>query len=50
MNLWDTNFEIAELTQVVRQQDASFAEMLNRLRVHKKKETLSPSDINMLKQ
>ncbi|XP_052393335.1 uncharacterized protein LOC127941915 isoform X1 [Carassius gibelio] len=50
VNLWDTNFEIAELTQVVRQQDASFAEMLNRLRVHKKNETLSPNDINMLKQ
>ncbi len=50
VNLWDSNFEIAELTQVVRQQDASFAEMLNRLRVHKKKESLSPSDVNMLKQ
>lgn len=50
VNLWDNNFEIAELTQVVRQQDASFAEMLNRLRVHKKNETLSPNDINMLKQ
>uniref|UniRef100_A0A9J8BCB5 ATP-dependent DNA helicase n=1 Tax=Cyprinus carpio carpio TaxID=630221 RepID=A0A9J8BCB5_CYPCA len=50
VNLWDNNFEIAELTQVVRQQDASFAEVLNRLRVHKKKETLSPNDINMLKQ
>ncbi|XP_073694460.1 uncharacterized protein [Garra rufa] len=50
VNLWENNFEIAELTQVVRQQNTSFAEMLNRLRVHKKKETLSPSDINMLKQ
>ncbi|XP_048020488.1 ATP-dependent DNA helicase PIF1-like isoform X1 [Megalobrama amblycephala] len=50
VNLWDNNFEIAELTQVVRQQDVSFAETLNRLRVRKKNEPLSSSDINMLKQ
>ncbi|XP_073723480.1 LOW QUALITY PROTEIN: uncharacterized protein [Misgurnus anguillicaudatus] len=50
VNLWDNIFEIAELTNVVRQEDASFAEMLNRVRVRKKKESLSLSDINMLKQ
>ncbi|XP_042609822.1 uncharacterized protein LOC122142829 [Cyprinus carpio] len=38
------------LAKVVRQQDPSFAEMLNRLRVHKKKECLSTNDIAMLKQ
>nr|XP_055075157.1 uncharacterized protein LOC129454640 [Misgurnus anguillicaudatus] len=50
VNLWDNIFEFAELTKVVRQQDASFAEMLNRLRVPKKNEPLSLSDVNMLKQ
>ncbi|XP_067306866.1 uncharacterized protein [Pseudorasbora parva] len=50
VNLWDNNFEIAELTEVVRQRDVSFAETLNRLRVRKKNEPLSSSDINMLKQ
>lgn len=50
VNFWENNFEIAELTEVVRQQDVSFAETLNRLRVRKKNEPLSSSDINMLKQ
>lgn len=50
VNLWDNIFEIAELTKVVRQEDSSFAEMLNRLRVRKKNEPLNLSDVNMLKQ
>ncbi|XP_065139046.1 uncharacterized protein [Paramisgurnus dabryanus] len=50
VNLWDNIFKIAELTKVVRQEDASFAEMLNRLRVRKKNEPLNLSDVNMLKQ
>lgn len=49
-NLWENNFEIAELTKVVRQQDKTFAKMLNRLRVHKKHEPLNSSDALMLKQ
>ncbi|XP_048046234.1 LOW QUALITY PROTEIN: uncharacterized protein LOC125268187 [Megalobrama amblycephala] len=49
VNLWENNFELAELTKVVRQQDASFAEMLNRLRVRNKNESLSTTDIAMLK-
>ncbi|XP_026120183.1 LOW QUALITY PROTEIN: uncharacterized protein LOC113099530, partial [Carassius auratus] len=50
VNLWEKNFELAELTKVVRQQDSSFAEMLNRLRVHKKNECLTTNDIGMLKK
>ena len=49
-NLWEGNFEVAELTQVVRQENAAFAGMLNRLRVHKKKEPLSNRDVLTLKQ
>ncbi|XP_073714001.1 uncharacterized protein [Misgurnus anguillicaudatus] len=50
VNLWENNFELAELTKVVRQQDASFAGMLNRLRVHKKSEDLTTTDIAVLKK
>ncbi|XP_052421004.1 uncharacterized protein LOC127964736 [Carassius gibelio] len=50
VNLWENNFELAELTKVVRQQDSSFAEMLNRLRVRKKNECLTTNDIGMLKK
>ncbi|XP_039509525.1 uncharacterized protein LOC120464209 [Pimephales promelas] len=49
VNLWENNFELAQLTKIVRQQDPSFAEMLNRLRVHKKDEPLTTPDIDMLK-
>ena len=49
-NLWEGNFEVAQLTQVVRQENAEFAGLLNRLRVRKKKEPLSSRDILTLKQ
>lgn len=49
VKLWENNFELAELTKVVRQQDSNFAEMLNRLRVRNKKESLTTTDIVMLK-
>ncbi|XP_072232324.1 uncharacterized protein [Leuresthes tenuis] len=50
VNMWDNNFEVAELTEVLRQENADFAEMLNRLRVHKKNECLSARDVLALKQ
>ncbi|XP_062409039.1 uncharacterized protein LOC134100005 [Sardina pilchardus] len=49
-NLWDNNFEVAELTKVVRQENVAFAEMLNRLRVRKKNEPLTDRDVLTLKQ
>ncbi|XP_041961680.1 uncharacterized protein LOC121719960 [Alosa sapidissima] len=49
-NLWDNNFEVAELTKVVRQENAAFAEMLNRLRVRKKNEPLTDCDVLTLRQ
>ncbi|XP_041939999.1 ATP-dependent DNA helicase PIF1-like [Alosa sapidissima] len=49
-NLWDNNFEVAELTKVVRQENAAFAEMLNRLRVRKKNEPLTNCDVLTLRQ
>ncbi|KAK0145467.1 ATP-dependent DNA helicase PIF1 [Merluccius polli] len=49
-SLWEGNFEVAELTQVVRQENAAFAGMLHRLRLHKKKEPLSNHDVVTLKQ
>ncbi|XP_060776102.1 uncharacterized protein LOC132885442 [Neoarius graeffei] len=49
-NLWENNFEIFELTTVVRQQNAAFAETLNHLRVRKKKEPLNVHDELTLKQ
>lgn len=50
VNLWENNFEVAQLTKVVRQDNAAFAEMLNRLRVRKKNEPLSEDDVLTLKQ
>ncbi|XP_072239813.1 uncharacterized protein [Leuresthes tenuis] len=50
VNMWDNNFEVAELTEVLRQENADFAEMLNRLRVRKKNECLSARDVLALKQ
>ncbi|XP_064617311.1 uncharacterized protein LOC135481415 [Liolophura sinensis] len=46
-NLW-SEFKIVELTEVMRQKDQSFANMLNRLRIRKKTERITASDICML--
>ncbi|XP_071788473.1 uncharacterized protein [Asterias amurensis] len=49
-DLWNDNFMIVELTEVMRQkEDAEFAETLNRLRVRKKHEAILDDDIKMLK-
>nr|XP_055041698.1 LOW QUALITY PROTEIN: uncharacterized protein LOC129429201 [Misgurnus anguillicaudatus] len=50
VNIWENNFELAQLTKVVRQKDSAFAEMLNRLRVRKKDESLTATDIATLKK
>ena len=36
LNIWNDHFEIANLTQVVRQKDSTFAELLDRILVHEK--------------
>ena len=47
--LWMDNFKFLELTEIMRQRDdATFAELLNRLRVKSKSETLTVSDTNTL--
>uniref|UniRef100_A0AAR2L016 ATP-dependent DNA helicase n=1 Tax=Pygocentrus nattereri TaxID=42514 RepID=A0AAR2L016_PYGNA len=50
VNLWQNHFALAELTDIMRQKDAEFAQLLNRLRKRKKGEVLPEQDINMLKQ
>ncbi|TKS65922.1 ATP-dependent DNA helicase PIF1 [Collichthys lucidus] len=49
-NLWENNFEVAQLTKVVRQENAGFAEMLNRLRTHTKDKPLDDHDVLSLTQ
>ncbi|XP_006822000.1 uncharacterized protein LOC102807333, partial [Saccoglossus kowalevskii] len=48
VSLWKDNFMFAELTEIMRQTDVAFAETLNRLRIHKKGEALSSTDVEML--
>ncbi|KAL6455400.1 hypothetical protein MHYP_G00361440 [Metynnis hypsauchen] len=50
VNLWQDHFSLAELTDIMRQKDTEFAELLNRLRKRKRGEVLPEQDINMLKQ
>ncbi|XP_062327719.1 uncharacterized protein LOC134028267 [Osmerus eperlanus] len=50
LNIWNDHFEIAHLTQVVRQKDSTFAELLNRIRVHQKSTPMLPTDVEILKQ
>ncbi|XP_048256969.1 uncharacterized protein LOC125382713 [Haliotis rufescens] len=49
-DLWNDNFSIAELTEIMRQKDPAFAQLLNRLRTRKKSDPLDTRDIHMLKQ
>lgn len=48
VNSWADNFAIIELQEIVRQNDVSFVELLNRIRKLKKGEPLLEADINML--
>lgn len=47
-DLWNDNFKLVELTEIMRQKDGSFADTLNRLRTRKKSEQLSPDDVSLL--
>ncbi|XP_073688497.1 uncharacterized protein [Garra rufa] len=46
--LWSNCFTVVELTEVVRQKDNKFAELLNRLRKRSKKSPLSKDDLEIL--
>ena len=49
-DLWNTLFQIVELTDIMRQRDdAIFAQMLNRLRTRKRKEPIIEQDRQLLK-
>uniref|UniRef100_A0A9J8ADG0 ATP-dependent DNA helicase n=1 Tax=Cyprinus carpio carpio TaxID=630221 RepID=A0A9J8ADG0_CYPCA len=50
LGLWSNCFTVVELTQVVRQKDSKFAELLNRLRKRSKKSPLSKEDLEMLRK
>ena len=50
MNLWQNHFALAELTDIMRQRDEEFAQVLNRLRKHKRTDAMLEHDISMLKQ
>ena len=47
INLWEDEFHIAELTQIVRQKDSDFAHALNRVRTHTKDTLLVSRNISM---
>uniref|UniRef100_A0ABM0MHP0 ATP-dependent DNA helicase n=1 Tax=Saccoglossus kowalevskii TaxID=10224 RepID=A0ABM0MHP0_SACKO len=50
MDLWNDYFAIAELTDVVRQQDQQFAEALNIVRTRRKSDDLPSNVINIFRQ
>ncbi|KAK9517538.1 hypothetical protein VZT92_022901 [Zoarces viviparus] len=51
LDFWKDNFQIVNLTQIMRQKDdLAFAELLNRMRVKQKTDTLSDNDRALLTQ
>ncbi|XP_006824386.2 uncharacterized protein LOC100379079 [Saccoglossus kowalevskii] len=50
VDLWNDYFSIAELSDIVRQEDYAFAETLNVIRSKKKSDDLDTSAVNMLRQ
>uniref|UniRef100_A0A9J7WX60 ATP-dependent DNA helicase n=1 Tax=Cyprinus carpio carpio TaxID=630221 RepID=A0A9J7WX60_CYPCA len=50
VNLWETHFSFIELTEIMRQKDKEFAELLSRLRLRKKDEPMREADVAMLKK
>ncbi|XP_026121918.1 uncharacterized protein LOC113104784, partial [Carassius auratus] len=50
VNLWETHFSVVELTEIMRQKDKEFAELLSRLRLRKKDEPMREDDVAMLKK
>nr|XP_054591529.1 uncharacterized protein LOC129155826 [Nothobranchius furzeri] len=48
-NLWSSLFKVVQLTEVVRQKDAVFSGLLNRIRTHTKGTPLLPEDLKVLK-
>ncbi|XP_076870505.1 uncharacterized protein LOC143521483 isoform X1 [Brachyhypopomus gauderio] len=50
VNLWQNHFALVELTDIMRQKDEAFAQLLNRLRKRQKCDPLLTTDITMLKQ
>ncbi|XP_026113641.1 LOW QUALITY PROTEIN: uncharacterized protein LOC113092282 [Carassius auratus] len=50
VNLWETHFSVVELTEIMRQKDKEFAELLSRLRLRKKDEPMHEGDVAMLRK
>ncbi|XP_072565310.1 uncharacterized protein [Paramormyrops kingsleyae] len=50
VNLWQNHFAMVELTEIMRQKDMEFAQLLNRLRKRKRGDAMLAEDIAMLKQ
>ncbi|XP_072572246.1 uncharacterized protein [Paramormyrops kingsleyae] len=50
VNLWQNHFASVELTDIMRQKDLDFAQLLNRLRKRKRGDAMLEEDIAMLKR
>ncbi|XP_070407786.1 uncharacterized protein [Nothobranchius furzeri] len=48
-SIWTDLFKVVELTEIVRQKDAVFSQLLNRIRTHSKGQPLLPEDLKILK-